>query len=324
MSSDSEDENIFGDEGESVSEGEEEEGEEGEEGGLTESSGSEGESGSDIGSASSEEEIFATKSRSKTPKASSSKPAPVSFAGFQAAEPTSYVPPSSSTYAPPPSSSTYAPPPSSSTYSAPPISSAFTPPFMASTSTESKSYRIRGPDDSTSNKLILEHWGNTEKYVPLIEPLKEGNDTHEIKSGVHTWKFAKSRSKKVVKELEEIFNHGDEMLEKRISVSTTGSSGVPQPQSIPFNPSAYMQSAPPPSSKPPPINVTPCTFNSLFIASCVMFDFAFVRLIFLPAPCEAELIEFSTPLPFTINPGAVIEPGIIPSTSFPAGVAPLR
>ena len=56
----------------------------------------------------------------------------------------------------------------------------------------------------------------------------------------------------------------------------------------------------------------------------VMDFIAAVRLILLPAPCEAEFTDASSPLPFTINPGAVIDPGIIPNTSFPAGVAPFR
>lgn len=43
-----------------------------------------------------------------------------------------------------------------------------------------------------------------------------------------------------------------------------------------------------------------------------------------PAPCEADDSDAAAPLPRTMKPGAVMEPGIMPSMSALAGVAPLR
>lgn len=51
---------------------------------------------------------------------------------------------------------------------------------------------------------------------------------------------------------------------------------------------------------------------------------ALVRLILRPAPCAAEFKDATSSFPFTMNPGAVIEPGIIPNTFIPAGVGPFR
>ena len=43
-----------------------------------------------------------------------------------------------------------------------------------------------------------------------------------------------------------------------------------------------------------------------------------------PVPCKAELMESCSPRPPTMKPGAVIVPGMTPSTPKPASVAPLR
>ncbi|KQX90848.1 hypothetical protein ASD51_20895 [Streptomyces sp. Root55] len=59
--------------------------------------------------------------------------------------------------------------------------------------------------------------------------------------------------------------------------------------------------------------------------SCVEnFRFAAFRLIRRPAPCEAELKDFSFPSPFTMYEPVPIEPGMIPKSPEPARIAPFR
>ncbi len=52
--------------------------------------------------------------------------------------------------------------------------------------------------------------------------------------------------------------------------------------------------------------------------------FAALRLIFRPAPCEAELKNATFPRPFTMYEPVPIEPGMIPNSPEPARIAPFR
>ncbi|MNT86687.1 hypothetical protein D3C72_2270040 [compost metagenome] len=76
------------------------------------------------------------------------------------------------------------------------------------------------------------------------------------------------------------------------------------------------------SSILPPIKVTSLAFKTFLISLCVKVLLHLALENKRPAPCEAEFKLSAFPFPFTIKPGAVIEPGIIPNCPSPAGVAP--